>query len=173
MSEIINPRQSRPLENDEPLVFLAGPIQGAPDWQSEFAAHILERHEDVVVATPRVPDGIDRDSFDFNEQVDWEDHHLLRAANLGGIAFYFAAQDRSLPYREGRAYAQTTRIELGKVLGWRRFMPLNVAVGFDEAYEGGSERYIRRMLERDGIEAASSKDEMLERIDTKILRRIL
>lgn len=172
MGEIISPRQDRPLTDDEELMFLAGPIQGAPDWQADFANKIIERRPGVVVATPRASIDTKSKEFDFNAQVDWEDKHLWRAAKLGGIVFYFAAQDKSLPYREGRAYAQTTRIELGKILGWRKFMPLNVAVGFDANYEGGSERYIRRMCERDEVPVATGADEMLERIDTDILQKL-
>lgn len=172
MGEAINPRQDRQLGDDEELVFLAGPIQGAPDWQMDLAPKIIQRRPGIVVATPRAPGNVDRESFDFNEQVDWEDEHLWRAAKLGGIVFYFAAQDARLPYREGRAYAQTTRIELGKILGWRRFMPVNVAVGFDPEYKGGSERYIRRMLERDEVSVASGADELLERIDADILKQL-
>ena len=172
MGEVINPRHNRPLSDDEEVVFLAGPIQGAPDWQSDFATRIMERRPGLVIATPRAPIDIQRDEFDFNAQVDWEDEHLWRAAKLGGIVFYFAAQDKALPYREGRAYAQTTRIELGKILGWRKFMPLNLAVGFDLDYEGGSERYIRRMCERDEVPVATGDEEMLERIDTDILQKL-
>ncbi len=61
--------------------------------------------------------------------------------------FWFAARDKDLPYEEGRAYAQTSRIEIGKVLGWKDYEPqIKVAVGFEPTYTslgGGSERYIR------------------------------
>jgi hypothetical protein len=168
---IINPVGSRALEATEPLVFLAGPIQGAPDFQSRFAGAVLQRRPDFVVATPRVPEELERGSFDYDTQVDWEERHLWRAAQLGGVAFWFAAQDPALPYRRGRAYAQTSRIEIGLVVGWRRFMALNLAVGFDPAYEGGSERYIRRMLERDGVAVATGEEEFIEHLDAHILQR--
>ena len=167
---LINPVDYRQIEASEPLLFFAGPVQGAPDYQAVFGRIVLERRPDFVVATPRVPHEIDRRTFDFHKQVDWEDEHLWRAARFGGVAFWFAAQDHTLPYPEGRAYAQTTRIELGKVTGWRRFAPLRMAVGFDPEYEGGSERYIRRMLEREQIDVANSADEFVEHIDLRILR---
>ena len=55
------------------------------------------------------------------------------------------------------------------VMGWRRFMPVRVAVGFDPMYEGGSERYIRRMLTRAGLPVANSADEFVEQVDSSIL----
>lgn len=42
MSEFICPPHE--CSNDElPVVFLAGPVQGAPDWQSDMAAKLLRR----------------------------------------------------------------------------------------------------------------------------------
>jgi hypothetical protein len=168
---VINPVADRDLAPDEPLLFLAGPIQGAPDHQMTFARLVLQRRPDFVVATPRVPVEIDRATFDYDRQVDWEERHLWRAAQVGGVAFWFAAQDPTLPHREGRAYAQTTRIEIGMVVGWSRFMAVNLAVGFEPQYAGGSERYIRRMLQRNGIAVASGAEEFLDHIDAHVLQR--
>jgi hypothetical protein len=168
---IINPVDDRELGAAEPLLFIAGPVQGAPDYQMEFARVVLDRRPDFVVATPRVPAELDRQTFNYDNQVDWEERHLWRAAQLGGVAFWFAAQDPALPHRPGRAYAQTTRIEIGKIVGWRRFMPLNLAVGFDADYAGGSQRYIRRMLHRDSIAVATGMEEFIEHLDQHILRQ--
>jgi hypothetical protein len=169
---LINPIDDRPLGEAEPLLFVAGPVQGAPDYQTALARVVLQRRPDFVVATPRVPTEIDRRTFDYDRQVDWEERHLWRAARRGGVAFWFAARDPALPYETGRAYAQTTRIEIGKITGWRRFMPLNIAVGFDPGYAGGSERYLRRMLGRDGIPVAGGWDEFVEHVEEQILRTI-
>jgi hypothetical protein len=63
---------------DGPLVFLAGPIQGAPDWQAEAARWFTERAPGVSVASPhRLNRGA---PFDYAAHVDWETHHLRRAA---------------------------------------------------------------------------------------------
>ena len=168
---MVNPTDDRPPGDAEPVLFLAGPIQGAPDYQTGFARAVLAKRPDFVVATPRVPAGLDRATFDYGRQVDWEERHLWRAARLGGVAFWFAAQDPALPYPPGRAYAQTSRIEIGMVVGWRRFMAVNLVVGFDPAYGGGSERYIRHMLHRDGVPVAGDREEFLDHLDRNILSR--
>lgn len=132
-----------------PLVFLAGPVQGAPDWQSLMAQEIFDARPDVAVASPRRrPE--DETSFNPEEQVLWEHESLLRARRFGTIGIWWAAQDLSdASYRQGRAYAQTTRIEEGMTFGWHEFRPGFVPViGFDSEYGpngGGSESYSRIM----------------------------
>lgn len=124
----------------EKLIFLAGPIQGATDWQTE-AIRLLNTN--YHVANPR--HDYAEDEFDFDKQVEWEWQQLERAAEHGGILFWFAAQDYNEPYEEGRAYAQTSRIEFGEVFGWKKYnSSLNVALGIDPGYEGGNESYFRK-----------------------------
>jgi hypothetical protein len=138
-----------PLEieasNKEPVVFLAGPIQGAAEWQMR-AVEILQAAEDlhhkaltIHVANPR-RDYLDGE-FSYAAQVSWEKAGLLRAAKYGAIIFWFAAQDSEQPYEQGRAYAQTSRIEFGRVMGWHDYNPdINIAIGIEPGYQG-SERY--------------------------------
>src|SRR4051794_35861268 len=92
-----------------PLVFLAGPIHGAPDWQSQAIAVLQGIAPALHIACPRRirPTG----PFNFNAQVDWETHHLRRAAEHGAILFWLASE---VEHDCGRAYAQTTRFELGE-----------------------------------------------------------
>ena len=137
------------IELDTPLVFLAGPVQGAPDWQARFAATILRERPKSIVVSPRPKTAIDA-NFDADEQVAWEITHRARAREFGVTAIWFAAQDFSIPYPAGRPYAQTSRIELGETIGWLRAHPnLAFTVGFDPQYTnngGGSESYIRKLL---------------------------
>ena len=129
---------------NEELYFLAGPIQGAPDWQraaSGLIAVSANDHANIHIANPR-RDYIDG-SFEYEAQVDWEKANLTRAAKCGAALFWFAAQDHSLPYEEGRAYAQTTRVEFGRYIGWRDLRPhIRMSIGIEPGYKG-SERYIR------------------------------
>lgn len=142
-----------------PLVFLAGPIQGAPDWQTELAKGLLAARSNIYVASPR-RDKLGEEDFVYVEQKAWEINHLQRAAKLGVVAFWFAAQDHSLPYKTGRAYAQTSRIEIGKLFGWLDFNPtIEMAVGFDPSYSkngGGSQRYIEDECLIYGVPMAST-----------------
>ncbi len=72
-------------------------------------------------------------------------------------------------YPEGRAYAQTTRIELGETLGRYYHNPdLRFVVGFEKGYVGGSEGYVRRMLGAVGLSVVDSEDEFLSSINDEL-----
>jgi hypothetical protein len=127
----------------EPLIFLAGPIQGAPDWQADAVRHIRGFGPDVSIASPRRLTA-SRGEFDaamYHEQVTWEHRHLEMAATDGVILFWLAAEAE---HRCDRAYAQTTRLELGIALGWHQFRDTRVVVGIEEGFSNA--RYIRHTL---------------------------
>lgn len=94
-----------------PLVFLAGPIQEAEDWQSTAIGLISRESSAINVASPR-GDYSNR-AFDYNTQVDWETYYLNQAAKYGGILFWLAKEKEHVC---DRAFAQTTRFELGEWL---------------------------------------------------------
>lgn len=70
-------------EITRPVIFLAGPIQGAADWQSEAARIIKRLNRNVIVASPRRD--YKPEEFDYGGQVDWETFHLRRAGENGAI----------------------------------------------------------------------------------------
>ncbi len=88
------------VEADGAVIFLAGPIQGAPDWQTEATSIIHDLDSSIIVASPRkdYPEG----TFVYENQVDWETHFLREAGRLGVVSFWLAAQAEDTP---GRAYA--------------------------------------------------------------------
>lgn len=142
------PPEYAEIPDNQPVLFLAGPIQGAPFWQKEtirYLETLNSSKEEVHVANPR-RDGPLEGNFDeekYLQQVTWEELHLLRAAKCGGVVFWFAKKDPEQPYEPERAYAQTTRIELGEAFGWKRYKPsMNISIGIEPGYSG-SERYIR------------------------------
>lgn len=166
MDRLFQPPKYLPHSDERSTVFLAGPIQGAPNWQTEAATNLLSTCNELVVASPRR--SAVGPNFDYDEQVAWEKHHLRRAAQLGSIGFWFAAQDHSLPYEEGRSYAQTSRIEIGRIFGWTDYNPGlsgHVVVGFDNQYTangGGSQRYIERMSDEKEIVITRTLDEFTD-----------
>lgn len=136
----------RPLEYlnaDGPLIFLAGPIQGGPDWQGQAIEIIHELAPELNIASPRVE--TDEWKYLFEKQVDWESYHLKRAAINGVILFWLA---KEIEHDCGRAYAQTTRYELGK---WsQKRARIVVGVEVVEAKDGFSgAQYIRYILLQD------------------------
>lgn len=152
------------IPDNRPLVFLAGPIQGSPDWQTPTAESLTRWSINAHTASPRRPEE-SNDVFSYAEQVEWELRHLRRARSLGVICFWFAAQDHSLTYEQGRSYAQTTRIEIGRIFGWYDEKPFPAVIGFDPEYTpngGGSERYVRWSAEELGIPVYNSLEDVVD-----------
>lgn len=127
---------------DGPIVFLAGPIQGAPAWQSEAIDWFATHAPGVTVASPRRVDRAER--MDYAAQVDWETYYLRRAAAGGVILFWLAREAEHVP---GRAYAQTTRFELAEWKVRHERDGVRLVVGIDTGFSG--ERYIRHRFGQD------------------------
>lgn len=100
--DIITP--DLPLTNlgDEVKVFLAGPCQGAPEWQEN-----VPPIPGVVWLNPRK----NLPQFSLPTQLKWETT-ALRIADI--VVFWIPAPEIDIP---GRSYAQTTRTEIGETLG--------------------------------------------------------
>jgi hypothetical protein len=140
VSVVLLPPSIAPV--DGPVVFLAGPIQGAPDWQAEALRWFAEHAPGLAVASPR---RLDRSrEFDYAAQVDWETYYLRRAAECGAILFWLAREAVSVP---GRAYAQTSRFELAEWKVRHERDGVRLAVGIEDGFSGA--RYIRHRLGRD------------------------
>jgi hypothetical protein len=125
-----------------PLAFLAGPIQGAPLWQAEAIAYLHELMPELPVANPRR--GYQAGDLEHAAQVDWETHHLRRAAADGVILFWLAKEES---HRCDRAYAQTTRFELAEWKVRHERDGAKLVVGLDDGFTGA--RYIRRRFAQD------------------------
>ena len=85
-------------------IFLAGPIQGAPDWQNEIGTKIVNEFESVLVTSPRAKDK----PANYEDQVSWESFYLT-SSDI--IIFYIPDKIEDI---KGRCYAQTTGFELGE-----------------------------------------------------------
>ena len=90
-------------------VFLAGPIQGAPNWQHSIENLFVngQQNGNVVFLSPR---RLSYDSFNYEEQVLWEKKYMALA---DVILFWIPEEIENV---EGRSYAQTTRTEFGEYL---------------------------------------------------------
>lgn len=128
-------------ETDRPVIFLAGPIQGAFDWQSEAIQIIHKLNPDVVIASPRRER---REGFNYDEQIDWETEYLNRAANNGVILFWLAKEMEVIP---GRVYAQTTRFEISEWKYRHQRDGVKLVLGIEDGFVG--DRYIRTRFAND------------------------
>ena len=129
-----------------PVIFLAGPIQSAVDWQRE-AREILNRiAPELNVASPRREIDFEGEFKEqmYAEQVDWETFYLRRAATEGAILFWLAKEDEHVCHR---AYAQTTRFEIGEWKERHCRDGAHLVVGIEEGFTGA--RYVRRRFGQD------------------------
>ena len=90
-------------------VFLAGPIQGAPNWQHSVETLFIneQQNDKIVFLSPR---RLSYNNFNYEEQVQWEKKYMALA---DVILFWIPEASEDI---KGRSYAQTTRTEFGEYL---------------------------------------------------------
>lgn len=103
--ELYRPNYDKIARANIPSIFLAGPIQGSPEWNTWLIDGLSDL--DIDIFDPRRDD---MDGFDYAKQVFWETSHLEKARI---ISFSFVSPSIDVP---GRSYAQTSRFELGECL---------------------------------------------------------
>lgn len=158
------------IPDETPLVFLEGPVQGAPDWQADFAHRLLDAFPDIAVASPRTipahqaritsPE-TNRSALDLQNAYEFTARRL--AYRYGAIALWYAAQDPALPYKQGRVYAKTSEKEDSEVWGWMVAHPdYPFVVGYEPGFRNlptGEQEYNNRNHHIIGItEHASLND---------------
>lgn len=128
--QVIRPNEYAKNES-LPFIFLAGPIKSVNNWQDE-AIGLFDKLLvlDAVIATPRskiLP------LNDFNNQIDWETKYLNLAGKTGVILFWLANEQTHFCER---AFAQTTRFELGEWLAKSKTNGASIVVGIDTNFSG-------------------------------------
>lgn len=151
--EVITPQSPEKDYSDKKIVFLAGPIKGAPDWQSQAIKDLADL--DIYVANPRRENAR---NFDLDLQVDWESKFL---ALSDVIMFWIPKKDIDIA---GRDYAQTTRFELSE---WAAKTHYNreykkIVVGIDDAFFGKS--YIVKRLAAEKVSVCNDYAETLREV---------
>jgi hypothetical protein len=129
-------------EVDGPVIFLAGPIQGAKDWQGDAIQIIHGLNPQVVIASPR-REHLDGE-FVYEKQVDWETTYLRRAADTGAILFWLA---KEFEHNPKRAYAQTSRFEIAEWKVRHERDGVKLVIGIEDGFSGA--RYIKRRFAQD------------------------
>ena len=138
-SEVRVLRPPEYVEIDRPVIFLAGPVSGAPSWHraaEEYVASTAFAGE-VIVANPNTDMG--SAEMTHAERTDWESGHLNLAGEQGAVMFWLPNQAESL--KEGKDYAQTSRFEIGEWMV-RASQGASVVLGIEEGFKDAS--YIRR-----------------------------
>lgn len=101
-----------------PLIFLAGPIRGAPNWQDKAVEFLLSQEPNLIVASPRrgirnkiAPYIAKGDENHFSRQREWERYYLDIASKTGAIMFWLPGEKN---HKCSKVYGATTRVELGQ-----------------------------------------------------------
>jgi hypothetical protein len=119
-----------------PLIFLAGPIRGAPNWQNEAIQRILQKNGNATITSPRreVRESISKyvlsgnDAY-FTRQRAWERYYLEIAAKKGAILFWLPGETE---HSCEKAYGAMTRIELGQwMTRYKSDHSIRICVGSD------------------------------------------
>ncbi|MFO0764935.1 MAG: nucleoside 2-deoxyribosyltransferase domain-containing protein [Patescibacteria group bacterium] len=137
-NNLIAPSYDQPL-GDRQLIFLAGPIQGGPDWQAMAIRALRIFDQEVLIANPRGPEPW---HGDYKAQVSWERDHLNHACKHGVVLFWMASEVHHNPRR---AYAQTTRVEWGRVFERLLHHEARLVIGMETGFSG--RKYIVDMIE--------------------------
>ncbi len=151
--ELITPVSPERDYSNKKIVFLAGPIKGAPDWQAQAIKDLADL--DVYVANPRRENVV---NFNLDLQVNWESR-FLAAADV--IMFWIPPKETDV---SGRDYAQTSRFELAEWMAKTHYNHTRkqVVVGIDDAFFGKS--YIVKRLQAENVTVYSTYAETLSKV---------
>lgn len=135
--QVFTSMMTPPKDPTTPLIYLAGPIQGARDWQREATKILEDLAPDVDVANPRCAkfNGI------AEAQLQFEMRFMERAAQSGVILFMLVPETQ---HRCGRAYGAQTRFELGEWVTKSEAGLARVVVGIERGFAGGP--YLQRRI---------------------------
>ena len=119
-----------------PLIYLAGPIKGAPKWHDEAIEFLLSHNPDLTIASPQkeIKQNLSAhllkgDESYFSRQRAWERHYLSLASDSGAILFWLPGEET---HRCEKSYGAMTRIELGQwMTNYRDDRFLGLAIGTD------------------------------------------
>jgi hypothetical protein len=133
------------IESDKKSIFLAGGIQGCPDWQKVLVRKLMDL--DIVVFNPRRANFPMGDPNAAEAQIIWEFTHL-RKADM--ISFWFCPETlEPIVLYELGAWSMTNK-------------PL--VIGVDPGYERKTDVEIQTSLVRPTIKIATSLDELSDQI---------
>ena len=134
MQNIIMPK-TRIKELQTPLIFLAGPIRGAPNWHDDAIEIILSSAKNITVASPSralkesLRGHLLNGDESFHGQRAWERYYLDIASRNGTIMFWLPGEEN---HNCEKAYGAMTRIELGQwMTNYKHDKSLRIVMGSD------------------------------------------
>jgi hypothetical protein len=125
---------------ESPLIFLAGPIRSAPNWQDEAIKILFSQEPNLIIASPRR--GIREDISEYILQGDenyfprqrtWERHYLDIASKKGAILFWLPGEAE---HNCEKVYGAMTRMELGQwITRYSLDNKIKICIGSDRNFQ--------------------------------------
>ena len=120
MRGLIIPKQKFEIPETQPLIFLAGPIGGAPKWHDEAVEILNDLEPDILIASPRweISDKIkklvipDSSKESFPRARLFERYYLEKSQKNGAMMFWLPGE---IEHKCSKSYGAMTRFELGQV----------------------------------------------------------
>ncbi len=160
---IISPNEDDVQEN---LIYLAGPIFGAPDWQSD-AVGLLGINDSVNVISPRQARdlSIPLSGKDEHAQICWEQKYLHRVMREGLVLFWFPKPQVGFL---GEHYGRQSFFELGEVVSASLLNKASLVVGFEDGFSHKSYIHETLMAKMPDLLIATSLPELCDQTLLKI-----
>ncbi|MBU2496842.1 MAG: nucleoside 2-deoxyribosyltransferase domain-containing protein [Nanoarchaeota archaeon] len=139
MGKLILPKTY--IENiDDALIFLAGPIKGAPLWQDKAIELIHSQDPNIYIISPSkeireeyLNNKLKGSENKFSTQLDWERYYLDLSLKKGVILFWLPKQKENC----NKAYARDTLGELGELRGRLIYNKnIKLVIGGEEDFDG-------------------------------------
>lgn len=167
--KILRPPEYGWFAHDDLVVFLAGPIQGAPDWHDSLITKLEKFYAEndfkksLAIASPKRSFIEDIKEIDYIEQVNWEGFHLNKANEQGILVFWMPVV--ATP-SNNRSYAQTTRFELGE---WYGKNMQNFVIGAEEGFHGA--KYLKlKFFQKYSYTVNESEESFFAELKEKLYR---
>src|SRR3989338_1010218 len=122
-----------------PLIFLAGPIRGAPNWQDVAIKILFSRNPNLTITSPRrgvrneiAPYILEGDENHFSRQREWERHYLDAASKKGVILFWLPGEEK---HDCEKVHGAMTRLELGQwMTNYKHDNSTQFCIGSDQKF---------------------------------------
>jgi len=105
---------------DTPLIFLAGPILGAPNWQDAAIEYLFSLNKYITIVSPKkeIKENISKyilntDPNPFSRGRHWERYYLDIASKKGTVLFWLPGEEK---HKCEKSYGAMTRLEIGQFM---------------------------------------------------------
>jgi len=127
-------------------IFLAGGIQGCPNWQEPMAKALIEGTMNLVVFNPRRADFPIDEPRAAEAQITWEHRHL-RASSA--VAFWFCKETQPIVLYELGAWSMTSK---------------HIFVGVEPGYPREQDVRIQTKLVRPYVNVVSKLEDLVKQV---------